>query len=51
MVRFCSRMGVSVTAYAPMGAAAVPMKKEKDLVLLEEPLVSELAAKYEKTPA
>ena len=44
-------MGVTVTAYSPMGAMGNPNKKEKELKLLEEPVVLELAKKYERTPA
>ena len=47
-VAFQKRLGVEVTAYAPLGAFNWPFKREehKHLNVLKEPLVSALAAKY-----
>ena len=50
LVRFCQKMGVTVTAYSPIGAAAFP-GSEKKVALLDNPVLKELADKYGKTPA
>lgn len=52
-VAFHKKLGVTVTAYAPLGANAWSLKddKYKNLNLLEEPVVKELSTKYGKTPA
>ena len=50
LVRFCQKMGVVVTAYSPMGAAAFP-GSEKKVAMLDNPVINELATKYGKTPA
>ncbi len=42
-----------ITSYGPIGAPGFPMKKEeyKELNQLEDPVIKELATKYNKTAA
>jgi len=46
-------MGITITAYAPLGSSDWSMKKEeyKNLNVLSEPTIKSLAAKYGKSPA
>lgn len=52
-VKFFQKLGCHVTAYAPIGASGLPVKKDehKSYNAFEEPLVVELSQKYGKTPA
>jgi diketogulonate reductase-like aldo/keto reductase len=52
-VDFHKKLGVTLTAYAPLGANAWSLRDEKlkTLNVLSEPVVTELAAKHGKTPA
>ena len=52
-MEFHKKLGVTATAYAPLGSNSWPFKEEqyKRLNILEEKPVVELAAKYEKSPA
>jgi len=49
-VDFLKKFGIYVTAYAPLGAFAWPHKRpeHKHLNVLKEPLIQELAAKYQR---
>ncbi len=51
LVDFCHKYGVTVTGYAPLGAFAWPWKRpeHKDLNVLAEPVIKELAEKYGKS--
>jgi len=51
LVAFHKRLGVHVTAYAPLGSSGWGIKEEKlkSLNLLEEPVVKEIAAKHGKS--
>ncbi|KAG4078810.1 hypothetical protein HA402_015400 [Bradysia odoriphaga] len=43
--------GITITAFAPLGSPARPWLESVEPVLLEEPTILQLAAKYNKTPA
>jgi diketogulonate reductase-like aldo/keto reductase len=49
-VKYHTKYGVHITAYAPLGAPAWPFKQEayNGLNVLNEPLIKDLAAKYGK---
>lgn len=53
LVGFCERNGIAVTAYSPLGSADRPKgrRRDDDPVLLEEPVVHEIASKHEATSA
>lgn len=42
---------ITLTAYSPLGSGDRPRKNDFDKVLLQDPLVAKIAAKYNKTPA
>ncbi|XP_050398277.1 aldo-keto reductase family 1 member A1 [Patella vulgata] len=48
---FCKALNVTLTSYASLGSPGRPsyLKKDAEPVLLEEPLIKELADKYKKT--
>jgi len=52
-IEFHKKFNISVTAYAPIGASGWSLRKDeyKNLALLDEPVLVELAKKYNKTPA
>uniref|UniRef100_K1PVE5 Aldo-keto reductase family 1 member B10 n=1 Tax=Magallana gigas TaxID=29159 RepID=K1PVE5_MAGGI len=49
----CKKLGVTITAYAPIGSPGRPdrIKKEDDPIAMEEPIIQKIAKKYGKTPA
>lgn len=52
MREFCKEHGVSICAYAPLGAPYKPPRGSKEVpVLLEHPTVTSLASGHNKTPA
>lgn len=53
LIEFCHSHGIHVTAFAPLGSGSRPdhLKKANEPVLLEEPLVQEIAAKNGATTA
>ena len=52
LLDFCTRENIRIIAYNPLvkGSYVQSLHKEANLNLLEEPLVKELATKYNKTP-
>jgi len=48
LVNFHEKLGVKVIAYAPLGSSAWSLRDEKlkDINLLEEPVIKDLATKY-----
>jgi alcohol dehydrogenase (NADP+) len=53
LIEFCHSHGIHITAFAPLGSGSRPdhLKKANEPILLEEPLVQEIAAKNGATPA
>lgn len=53
LVELCRDRGVHVTAYSPLGSMDRPeqIKVEDDPILLEDPIVSEIARRHDATPA
>jgi alcohol dehydrogenase (NADP+) len=50
LLAFCSKAGLHVTAYSPLGSpdSASVMRRRHTPALLQDPMVAELAAKYGK---
>jgi diketogulonate reductase-like aldo/keto reductase len=46
---FCKLNGIDITAYSPLGSTGLRRKGEP--ILLEEPLIREIAKRHGKTPA
>ena len=53
LIEFCHSHGIHVTAFAPLGSGSRPdhLKKANEPILLEDPLVQEIAAKNGATTA
>ncbi|XP_055998974.1 aldo-keto reductase family 1 member B10-like [Ostrea edulis] len=53
MVEALNKLGITVTAYAPIGSPGRPsqIKNEGEPVALEDPVILKLSKKYGKTPA
>lgn len=52
LVAFCKREGVSVTAFSPLGASSyIELNMATNVGALDEPVVKEIAAKHNATPA
>ncbi|KAK7603225.1 hypothetical protein V9T40_003224 [Parthenolecanium corni] len=47
--QFCQERGILLMAYSPFYAPSREIPSDKDLNLFEEPLIKEIAGKYEKT--
>ena len=48
---FCKSREITITAYSPFAAPDRPFAKPNDRLVLEDPKLKELAAKYKKSPA
>jgi diketogulonate reductase-like aldo/keto reductase len=53
LVEFCKERNIVITAYSPLGNPAIPFgfRKEGDANILTEPLIVNLAKKYNKVCA
>jgi len=51
LVAYCKGKGIAVEAYAPFGAPDRSWAKPGDPILLEDPLVRQIAEKHKRTPA
>lgn len=53
LIAACRRLGVFVTAYAPLGSRARPerLKSDDEPVLLQDPVILDIASRLECTPA
>ena len=54
LVDFCQKNDITVTAYSPLGNPSKPVTRKwtgDEITILEEPIIVELAKKYNKTPA
>lgn len=51
LIEFCTKNGVTVSAYSPLGSPDRPWIKDDDPRLMEDPTVVELAKKKGKSPA
>jgi diketogulonate reductase-like aldo/keto reductase len=50
LVEFCQKNGVIVSAYGPVGAGQQSTNRPDLPILLQNPLILNLAEKYNKTP-
>ncbi|KAL7636249.1 UNVERIFIED_CONTAM: hypothetical protein RMT77_013007 [Armadillidium vulgare] len=48
LINFCKSNGLTITAYSPLGSPSRPEQESTDPVLLQDPVVLELAKKYNK---
>ena len=44
-------LGIAFEAYSPLGTPNRPAKVESDAILLDDPVVKEIATKHDCTPA
>uniref|UniRef100_A0A182PZF9 NADP-dependent oxidoreductase domain-containing protein n=1 Tax=Anopheles farauti TaxID=69004 RepID=A0A182PZF9_9DIPT len=51
LTEYCREQGVSVTAYSPLGSPARPWVKQDDPILMDDPVVGQLAKKHSKSAA
>lgn len=53
MLEYCRQAGIHLTAYAPLGSGdrPKPLKKKNEPVLLTDPVIRQIAANHQATPA
>lgn len=53
LVQFCHKHNIQLTAYSPLGSKDRPsrLKTEGEPILLEDPVINELAGKHDASPA
>jgi len=51
LIEFCHSHNIHVTAYSPLGSPANPMKPAEYAVVLEDPVIKEIADKHKKSPS
>jgi len=51
LVDFCHSQGVQVIAYSPFGAKLRPWKQDTDPVVLEDPIITAIAQRVQRTTA
>lgn len=51
LLGFCQDRGLVMTAYSPLGSPDRAWKRPEEPVLLQEPVLGDLAKKYNKSPA
>jgi len=51
LLEFCRKNNIYLTAYSPLGTPDRPFATDKDPVLLSDPVVNEIAKKYNRTVA
>lgn len=47
----CLLIGMVFAAYSPLGAPARPFRTDTDPVVMEDPIIKDIAAKHNATPA
>ena len=51
LINFCKEHNIVVTGYSPLGSPDRPWATSKDLKLVDDPKLIDIAKKYGKTPA
>lgn len=51
VVDLCTFLGICLEAYSPLGCPARPSKEDSDPVVLEDPVIKEIAEKHSVSPA